>query len=291
MIVILACFAYRCFVKQSQPFIELLNAGKATPEHWETILPEAEQGLWHFQSGQSSEAQQILQRYIGAWITSGFQTDGSEKPAHRNYETWDCQAIFESLESMFNCHLTIHQGKPLQTIFALQARNENQVPLKGTLSIRFNPRGGIQAVPIVFRGYLKPDELAAYGFFLFWQSPWLFTIMRCARCGKFAIPQRKTLSSYVRGWHCEKCRNIAGAEASTAATRKSIRDRWFVRAVSVWLKVEGRSFRDSDERVRLITEWVNEGLPAQQRIKRNSITHNLTEIQAEAERRKRNAKG
>jgi hypothetical protein len=152
----------------------------------------------------------------------------------------------------------------------------------------FEPRGGIRADPVVFRGHLKPRELAAMGFLYFWNSGQLFTIMRCAHCGIFAIP-RNVRKSYVRGWHCEQCRNSASAKAATAAYRTNSRARWFSRAATAFREYESSPRLTTTNRVLFIRDRVNEGLPAYQRITRNMITRNLTKIQAAAEGRDKNA--
>ena len=255
-------------------------------------MPDGERELWHFSRDQSDEAGRLLGRHVRAWTDSGLQSDGSEIPESRQYATWGCQAIFEAMGGLLNCFLTIPQGPPLPTVFGLQASNRHQTTQRGALSICMEPRGGIRAAPMVFRGYLSPEELAAWGFLLFWQSPWLFTIMRCARCNVFVIPSRKPRKSYRRGWHCEQCRNKASAAAATADTRNTIRDRWFGRAVAAWLKCKSQPRRSTKDRcVLFLMERVNKGLPYSSRIKRNTITHNLGKIQAAAEGRTENAKG
>jgi hypothetical protein len=249
-----------------------------------------ERGLRRFYRDESRDGQKLFCQYVGAWIDSGFQPDGSEERERRTYATWGGQVIFQSLGRLLNSFDVI-EGPPAQTIFGLQARNSKHTPLLGSLRIWFDPKGGIRADPVVFRGYLEAKELAAYGFFLFWQSQWLFTIMRCANCGKFDIPERKPRSSYIRGWHCEVCRNSASAKAATADARKSMRNRWFELAISASREYDRRSRRSGNDRVRFVTTRVNRDLPALQRIKRNTISRNLAKIQAEAGRRENNAKG
>jgi hypothetical protein len=248
-----------------------------------------ERGLWRFWPRQSSEAQQLFREYVDAWIDSGFRPDGSEIPEKRTYVTWGGQVIFQSLGGLLNSFDVI-EGPPEQTIFGLQAKNSNQAPLRGSLRFMFNPRGGIRADPVVFRGQLKPKELAAMGFLYFWNSGQLFTIMRCAHCRIFEIP-RKARKGYVRGWHCKRCRSSASAMAATAATRKSIRKRWFARAVNAYRDFDHQPRRAKNDRVEFITKRVNDGLSALHKIKRNTITSNLTKIQAAAEGGNQNAEG
>ncbi len=288
MIAFLLMFAYRCFVQENKAFIDLLNAAPASAIHWGNVLPATESGLWQFRPRQSNEAQELFRRYVGAWIDSGFLPDGSEMPETRTYATWGGQAVFQSLEGLLNSFHVI-EGPPEQTIFGLQAKNSKQTPLRGSLRFMFDPRGGIRAVPVVFRGHLKPEELAAMGFLYFWNSGQLFTVMRCAHCGIFSIP-RKVRKSYKRGWHCEHCRNIGSAKAATADTRKAFRERWFKRAVDAYQEFDRHHRRANNDRIVFITKRVNDGLP-RDKIKRNTITHNLAEIRAAAEGRNQDAKG
>lgn len=231
----------------------------------------------------------MFREFVDAWIDSGFQPDGSEAPEKRTYATWGGQVIFQSLEGLLNSVHVIVKSRE-QFVFGLQAKNSQQTPLRGSLSFMFDLRGGIRANPVMFRGHLKPNELAAMGFLYFWNSGQLFTIMRCTHCGVFTIP-RKVRKSYVRGWHCERCRNSASAKAATADARKSIRDRWFALAVSAYLEFGRQRRRAKNDQVEFIRKRVNDGLPPLQRIKRNTITHNLTEIQAAAKEGNKNAKG
>jgi len=267
-------------VQWDKAFIALLNTAKVTANHWRNILPDDEAELWQFLPRQRTEAQRLLRDYVGAWIDSGFQPDGSEMPGRRTYLTWNCQAIFESMEPLLNCFLAI----PQKGIFALQASNNKQYPQRGALSMRFEPRGGIEVAPIVFRRHLKPEELAAFGFMLFWRSQRLYRLMRCSHCGAFSIPGRKVRKSYVRGWHCERCRNKASAMAATGEARKAFRKRWFALAVNAYRKYESHTRRTTNDPARFITEWVNESLSASHNIKRNTITRNLGAIRMEAER-------
>lgn len=271
----------------NKAFIDLLNAAPVTVNHWRNILPATERDLWLFWPRQSHDAQQILRQYVDAWVDSGFQPNGSELPEMRTYATWGGQIIFQSLEGLLNSDLVI-EGPPEQTIFGLQARNSKQLPLRGLLSFKFDPRGGIRADPVVFRGHLNPKELAALGFLHFWNSDQLFTIMRCAKCGIFVLPP-KARKSYARGWHCVRHRDSAAAVAATADSRKKFRERWFGRAVDACREFERHPRRDKNDRVEFITKRVNDCLPALHRIKRNTITRNLAKIQAAAKGRNQNA--
>jgi hypothetical protein len=280
VIVFCTSVAYPSFVQDSK-LLALLNAEPARPEHWVNIFPAEERELRKFLPMQSREAQLAFRDLVHAWIASGFQPNGSEQPERRDIRAEGCLAILEAVHGLFRCQLDLPEG-PI--IFPLA---KERYPNTGSLSIRLDPRGGIEAVPILFRGHLKPEELSAYGFYLFWREPWLFTVMRCAHCKVFALPRRTPRRTYIRGWHCERCRNTVSAIVATADARRAIRDRWLRLAVEAWLEYEQQRRRSTNDRVVFVMERVNKRLPYADRIKRNSITRNRAKIQAEAERQRR----
>ena len=277
-------------MQENKAFIDLLNAEPATPRHWENILPAMERGLWQFWPPQSIEAQNLFRQYMREWIESGFQEDGSEEREKRTYVTWGGQAIFESLKGLLNSSLVIMGPEREKLIFGLQANNQRQSPLRGSLRFMFDRRGGLRADPVVFRGNLKPEELAAMAFLYFWNSDQLFTIMRCVHCGVYEI-SRKARKSYKRGWYCALHRNSASAMSSTAEIRKSHRAKWFSLAVAAYREYETKPRRAKNDRVLFIRDQVNDHLPTLDKIKRNTITRNLAKIQVAAEGRNHNAKG
>lgn len=318
MIVFLHQFAYHCFVQVRKAFIALLNAKSVTAEHWNNLLPQ--KGRGHFRADPDpvhiQEAQRLLRQHVSAWIESGFRfpkdeiekAEGEkelspmppwatatkrtlgEEPEHRSYETSECEAVFKAMEGLLNCTLHVVRRSSSPSLFIFQANyHECQHP-RGLLSMIVKPSGGIEASPGLVERYPSPNDLAAWAFFIFWKSPWLFTLMRCANCSIFAVPP-KARKRYVRGWHCEQCRNSASAKAATAATRKSIRDRWFARAVDAYLEFDRQPRRAKSDRVEFIKKRVNDGLSALHKIKRNTITRNLANIQAAAVGRDQNAQG
>ena len=317
MIVFLHRFVYHCFMQEREAFIALLNAKRVTEEHWNNLLPQKGRGHFKASSAHIQEAQQLLQKHLSAWIESGFRfpkddiekAEGEkelspmppwatatkrtlgEEPKHRSYETWECEAVFKAMEGLLNCTLHVVRRSSPPSLFIFQANYDECQHPRGLLSVIVKPSGGIEASPGLVAGYLNPDELAAWAFFIFWKSPWLFILMRCARCGIFAIPDGRVRKSYKRGWHCARCRNSASARAATAEYRKVFRRRWFGNAVNAYLDFERRSHRAKNDKVQFITKRVNESLPALYKIKRNTITHNLAEIQAAAEGRSQHAKG
>jgi transposase-like protein len=275
----------------NRALIDLLNVEYGTEGHWHEFLSVHPLNFGGFWRREAPQAQKLLREYIGAWVDSGFQDDGSERRDSRHYKTFGVQAIFEAMENLLNCGLTMPQTSPQQFVFALQANNQTQYPPRGALSVEFLPRGGVRPVPVVYAGSLSPEELAAWGFLVFWQSSCLFTLMRCASCREFAVPNSKLRESYVRGWHCPLCRNNSSAKAATTASRKHHRDEWFELAVEAFLNYSSRARRPTQDSVAFITERVNKALAFSRKIQRNTITHNLTKIQVEAAGRKVNAKG
>jgi hypothetical protein len=284
MIAFLAHSAYHGFVQINKAFLDLLNSAKPTEKHWISLLEAGESNPEAMRQFLKADvAQSKLRGFVSAWIDSGIKPDGSEEPEHRSYLTWNCQHIFEVLGPVLNCLHTI----PQKGVFALQAEQRAPKRLLGSLSARFNPRGGVELVPVLFSGVLSEEQIAAWGFYLFWQSPLPFKLMRCARCGVFEIPTRtrKPREGYMRGWHCRRCRNTASALANTADTRKAMRDKGLDLASDAYLDFERRPRRSTSDRTLFILERVNKGLPLGMKLKRHWVTHNFSHIVNEANRK------
>ncbi len=282
----LAGFAYPSFVHINKALLDILNAKNVTSRHWIDFLSAGESNPRAVRSFLNADlARDKLREYVGAWIDSGFQDDGSEEPECRTYKTWGCQAIFETLASVLSCSHAI----PAEGVFALNASRQAPTPYTGYLSAWFNPGGGVELVPEILPGTLSEEQLAAWGFYLFWKAALLFTLMRCARCGVFAIPGRKPRRRYLRGWHCERCRNTAHALAATKDAREKRKCTWLKLAVDAYLDFYQHPRRSKRDRTLFIVEKVNASMPIYQRIKRHTITHNMSEIEAEVGRRKPNA--
>ena len=219
----------------------------------------------------------------------GKQKDSRRRAGNRNFEA--CEKVFKGDGTSVELHTgsAAHGLEPNPTLapgpFILHpALHPNPSP-RGLLAMIVNPKGGFSFSPGLVNGSFSNEELAAWAFLRFWQSPWLFTLMRCASCGIFAIPA-KVRKSYKRGWLCAHCRNSVAARAATQKTRKDFHERWFRLAVNAYRDFENHTRRANNDKVQFITKRVNDGLPALYKIKRNTITRNLAEIQAEVERRK-----
>lgn len=152
------------------------------------------------------------------------------------------------------------------------------------------PQGGFTFRPDPF---VEPtsQNLAAVIFSEFYCSELRFRLMRCNRCKAMVLPDRKPRTRYERGWHCDKCRNSAAAQSATDASRARFREQWFALAVDAYREYVSKPRRSTHDESAFLAERVNRNLPYSSRIKRHTITRNLTKIQAAAERRKRNAKG
>jgi len=276
-------------------------------KHWSELLPQAGRGHFRACPEHPQKAQQLLRQYMRAWIESGYQfppegkaaPEGKlspmpswaaaankktlgEEPGSRNFEA--CEKVFKAMEPLLNCTLeaqhTVWSRTPrAPDPFILHpALHPNPSP-RGLLAMIVNPKGGFSFSPGLVNGSFSNEELAAWAFLRFWQSPWLFTLMRCASCGIFAIPA-KVRKSYKRGWLCAHCRNSVAARAATQKTRKDFHERWFRLAITACRDFESHTRRRGNDKARFITERVNDQLSAMHHIKRNTITRNLKGIQA-----------
>ena len=206
--------------------LDLLNTANATADHWRNFLAAAQRDNRFHHSGIRSPHQMVCEA-VGAWVDSGFRSDGSEMPRDRTYGTWGSQLIFQRMEKLLDCFLTISE----EGEFGFQA-NQHEKPkhLHGQLSIRIEPGGGFSFSPVLFNTNLPAEELAALAFFLFWQSPLLYTLMRCAKCCTYSIP-RTVRKQYVRGWYCKQHQKSALA---MAATKKARNDAHVSGSASQW---------------------------------------------------------
>jgi hypothetical protein len=161
---------------------------------------------------------------------------------------------------------------------------------QGLLAVRIKPGGGIEAAPVFFGYPLEPKELAAWAFFHFWQSPLIFSLMRCEKCKQFFLP-RRTRDRYIRGWHCTRHVTSAGATAATKATRVKFREFWMKRAVQAYCEYHSQSRRANSDLIGFITNRVKNAIDRSefknvgQRFSRNSISRGLVQIRREAEKR------
>jgi hypothetical protein len=242
------------------------------------------------------EIHPLVRAYIDEWIDTGFRPDGSEMP----YERAFAPRMRRQGEDIRNyCRDTASEAPSAVRALAYVYHAE-LLPQDGDYSIHtreqpmsaiIGSKGGIVYYTDPIFIPVTPESLAAEIFLEFYRSEWLYRIMRCNRCKGIFLPNRKPRKQYERGWHCDKCRNSAAAQAATDARRTRDREQWFALAVGAYREYMSKPRRSTPDVSVFLTERVNKGLPYSSRIKRNTITHNLGKIQAAAEGRTENAEG
>lgn len=251
--------------------------------------------------------QRQLRAYINEWIDSGFAPDGSEFPVRREFKPRlrdrdDGTAIsrpkwplpppedYAPPPAAVSAIAKLHHGKAVPYIGRYRIEIENNA--KPPVEMSISPGGGVDYI-LREKGRQSTESRAALIFYWFYRSNWLFRLMRCNRCKALSLPQTKPRKRYERGWHCDKCRNSAAAQAATAARRTRLREQWLGLAVDAYREYRSSPRRSTNDVSVFIAERVNKRLPYNSRIKRNTITRNLKEIQAHAAKKEtnRNAKG
>ena len=162
------------------------------------------------------------------------------------------------------------------TYAAIQAEQEGPSALSG---LRIADRSKYVHEPV------NPEPIAAGLFERFYRSQFLFRLMQCRHCRSFAVPDNHR-KRYVRGWHCRKCSSKATAIKAVKESRKRQRDEWLILAVDACARWDAMSRKPSGiDRIPWITEEVNKKLRLVNRIKRQTITRNLSEIEKQARER------
>jgi hypothetical protein len=247
----------------------------------------------------AAEIQELLRRLIEEWIDSGFQANGSEEPSKRNFspkpcrETWaddgeanlfpPPKAVTEMARLLGGTLLTrVSRDEPM----VFQAGVNLQAGVDRRFSVTIGAKGGLDFSPTMTR-HDDPGLIAAGLFLEFYRSEWLFLLMRCRNCGLFSVPDRKPRERYVRGWHCPKCSKAIPAVLSVQKSRAALRERWFTLAVQALQKWNAKPRRAGNTgRAVWIAEEVNKGLRRVDRISKNTITRNLSEIEECAKEKK-----
>ena len=119
---------------------------------------------------------------------------------------------------------------------------------------------------------------AARQFACFMDSDARWRLVRCKRCGTYALPKALRLKVYKRGWRCRKCVHKASAIVATSKRRKDRReqiDECAAQAVQEWKRMP-RKPRGYDQ-VSWVTKKVNDQLihKGLDTIARNTVTHFL----------------
>jgi hypothetical protein len=266
--------------------------------------------------------QQFLREFTIEWIDSGFQEDGSEWPLQRNFAPKPGKVVAGEV-AVDDCGLRLLNLKPaphaVQAMASYAGGNLNiEIPRSASerhayeivpsTTIRSEgrpptmvilPNGGFHYRPSLglpnfgcyaagegddqedLRKYL--EILAASFFMEFFQSAWRFRLMRCRKCGTFAVPKRKPLKRYEYGWHCKSCRSAATATARVKKQATKHRQRWLSLAAEAWLRWESK--KRKEERAIWIADEVNRQFKrGEPWVMRNSITRNASLIAGMAEK-------
>lgn len=246
------------------------------------------------------QIQPMVRRFIDEWIETGFRPDGSEMPYERAFiprgrpqgealADYVRNARFEA-PSAIHALADLHGAEigPNTGYYSLDTMMKERRTALPDFRVVIGPKGGTSYRPDPYVDP-APQNLATVIFLEFYGSEWLFRLMRCNRCKAIVLPDRKPRNRYERGWHCDKCRNSAAAQAATDARRARLKEQWFALAVDAYREYISKPRRSTLDVKAFITERVNKNLPYSSRIKRHTITRNLAKIQAEAERREHNA--
>jgi hypothetical protein len=213
---------------------------------------------------------EILRTWADEWIDSGIRADGVEQPPSRHLSQERC------IETKEIKGKWIAVAEPKSRI--LRAVNDYQE--KYQIRLQLNPRGGREYVfTSSSDSDVMPESQAIVLFIRLYCSPWLKGLMRCAQCRTYDLVSSPR-SSYIRGWHCKKCRNSAPARRRTRETRNDLKKLRLRYCVEEWLKDQAGSSRRKGS----IATRVNTRLRPDQWIKQNYVTRHLPEIVAQASR-------
>lgn len=252
--------------------------------------------------------QKFLRSFLEEWINTGFHADGSEWPDERNFapkilppemnwEGWSEKGglpdriqpphALEAMAKFCNGTLQVNCGSGTYDIVS-----HREAETDSSVTVFIGPKGGILYEPTSSETHRHDPEMVAAGMFLMLYrsgSEWLFRLMQCRQCGSFDVV-KKPRKSYIDGWYCsKKCRNVK-AMVTTEKNRESKRKRWFGLAVDACARWDAMSPKPRAERIVWITEQVRSKLVLANKIARNTITHNLSEIEKQV-RERNHAKG
>lgn len=244
--------------------------------------------------------QEELRSFIGEWIDSGLQPDGSERPQARHFEPrYRPENDAAAAEARFL------PPPRVATAIAEYMGGDLIVMAHHDRGLWYAIRANGLTKPIVpgepleypALSSLRRADDAAHSrrvtatvlFLQFFRSDSIFRLMKCRKCQAFYCPERLLRESYIRGWHCEGCRNSAAAPQHVKTTRANARDRWLAfaaEALNQW------SPSKDPDKARWIANKVNSRLmksgvrrTSVVLIQRNSVTKALKsgEIQKRAQ--------
>jgi hypothetical protein len=120
------------------------------------------------------------------------------------------------------------------------------------------------------------------------KAPWRYRLGRCKRCLiYFVLKANPSKTPYLRGMHCEKCRNRASADASGKSKRAKRENELLELAVQAYAAWH-LSFRK--DRNQWVAEKVSELRGKKREIQRNWVTRHEKDIVAELKRRSKSSK-
>jgi len=315
LFVCIAKFAYHCFVQQTSEFKDLvlqfidvttfLRRRRWEKKHSDRYPSPDSLSFAMFAPHRSFdplEIPPILRSFIDEWIDTGFQSDGTERPYQRNFRLRNRKEGESPWEYFIDAPM-VEAPRSLQAVVRL-FRGELIVPIGTRFYQIQSAYGSCAVVPIQLDGTVEfindaffaeanAETCAARIFLKLLSSEARYTLMRCNQCRKLFAPKRKPAKIYIRGWYCKFCRNSAAAGAATSAARKHKTEQRLALAANAFLDFHRRPRRTTASCTQHIVEQMNSRLPWQMRAKKNWVTRNLTNIQAEADKKgsKRNAKG
>jgi hypothetical protein len=233
-----------------------------------------------------------LAHFLGEWIESGIQSDGSERPYERSFAPKSCRKEWSFDDGKPNLSPPPRAVKAMANFCngSLLVRDNSYLVVghekantSGSVSVVIGSRGGIEYEPTFSSLSDDPETVAAGMFLTFYRSEWLFRLMRCRHCCKFSAPRRRPRRNYVRGWLCSKCARTVPATVAMKNSRQSRHQQWFNLAVDACIALNTTpSQGGAIDRTAQITERVNAELHLFDRIKRNTVTRNLGEIERAA---------
>jgi hypothetical protein len=204
-------------------------------------------------------------------------------------------------------------------LFKVVERIDVEIRIEGISEeeLHIKPQGGMNfGSDREIVGYMlalsSPDpELIATAFFMsFYKSEFVFRLMRCNKCKVYKVLEHPPQKTYRYGWHCKDCRGKVTAYRFLKKSRAAAREKWMNLAVGACRAWDAKSSRakhtvhvpeqysdgspfmreptelekkhQKADKINSIFNYVNASLGWKDKIKRNTITRNLTEIELRA---------
>jgi hypothetical protein len=271
--------------KQGYPIEDLLDCLRPTfPQRC-----DPRKGFGAIFNGDKKEAAAVrgeLILMLEEWIWTGFQADGSEMPGERNFapkqnydspnfELHPAPKALKAMADYLGGNLMLIPEKSGELAYVISVIPDSAPNSKTSgFAVDIGSKGGFRYRPAT-RHQADPKSIAGGMFMQFYRSEWLFSLMQCRRCRKFAMPTSKPRKRLERGWNCPKCSHAAPNEAKRDDRRKELR-RLTSEACARWDAMP--QGRQRGERVVWLAGKVNENMPMGDHITRNTITRILKDI-------------